>query len=158
MKIHRSLSDQVIYDRILPFLSEKTADRPVIFLSIIHFYEAFSISFYKDLKECAKAQGLFRLSEIVASVEKDELRHLAGLELLIEELPKRHSGLMDRLWMRAALELVLLDIRTAPWALHNRHIRQNLSYIGLSPSSIDRKATESAQKTLQFISNAFKPD
>jgi hypothetical protein len=153
-KTKKSVSDLVIYDTILPKLGRLFRDWPVGPLVCIQFYEAFSLYFYKLLKECATRDELFGLVSILEAIEKDELRHLSGIGVLVQKW-KETKGLPGKLevtGIRALLQLLLIDIDLAPWAIHNREVRRSALAIGLDVQKMGKAARKSANETLEKLS------
>jgi ribonucleotide reductase beta subunit family protein with ferritin-like domain len=83
VKTKRSLTDRVIYDRILPRLADRAKDRPVSFALATYFLESMAEYVYRELKKSTIADGLTGLTKLIESIERDERRHLAGIECLI---------------------------------------------------------------------------
>jgi hypothetical protein len=152
VKRRRSGSDIVVYGMLLPGFSRIGRSRPAYLLTALHFYEAFSLEFYQTLKDLAARDGLPSLVRLIQLVEKDELRHRAGLEALIREDRRRHGapGATDRLAIRSLLQLLLFDIDVRPWAFHNRRVRRNAIVIGIDPEAMGRGAAEAARESLAF--------
>jgi rubrerythrin len=152
-KTYRSQSDLVVYDTILPKVTKALSHRPACLIGILHFYEMFSLDFYKELKVRATDNGLKNLVTLIQTLEKDELRHLACLELLMENLEKRSRlGItFDKLSLRAVLELLMADINTREWALHNRHVRKNVLSIGLKPADMAGNARKATKKATELV-------
>ena len=155
VKSRRTGSDVMVYDTLLPQIARVGTIKPLYFLAMLHFYEAFSVHFYKSLKRVAEADKLPGLVALIQAIEKDELRHLAGLEglVLLHHAKKGQPGVLDLLAMRVLLGLLLIDIKTAPWAFFNRKVRRNVTCIGLIPETMDHDALQAAKHSLRFVQN-----
>ena len=88
------------------------------------------------------------------AIEKDELRHVTGVETLCRIAVERNGrgpGPVDRLAIRALLEVMMLDVNMSRWAIHNREVREHFVKLGISPASIGRAAREARSRTLKFV-------
>jgi hypothetical protein len=152
-KTKRSHSDVIVYDTILPKITSALGRSPACLIGILYFYEIFSVDFYKSLKEKAHQSSLPQLVTLIQALEKDELRHLACLETLMAHLEPRGrlKTSVDQLALRAILELLMIDIETSPWAIHNRKVRKTVLTIGLSPATLSKSARRAAKKALHLI-------
>jgi hypothetical protein len=151
-KRKRSLSDRVVYDTLLPWVATFARRRPICALALLRFYEAFSVDFYRVLRRLAERDGLTGLLGIIRSIEKDELRHLAGLEELIRRLRARgqKTSWFDRAVVRVVLFALLADIDLRAWAVHNRQVRQHAREVGIDPIEMRRQAVKAARHSLGF--------
>ena len=149
----RTASDILVYDTLLPKITSALALRPACLLGILYFYEIFSVDFYKVLKSRAHAHDLPGLFDLLQTLEKDELRHLACLQALMDRLPARSLAgrISDAAFLRSTLELLLIDINPSRWAYHNRHVRKNVLTLGMDPIKMSTDARKSARRALQFI-------
>ncbi len=132
----RSLASRLFYDALLPQASELTGKRyPLTALAMIYFYEVFSKYVYGELKILAERDGLTRLVKLVEIIEKDERRHLAGIETIfgIYQENVRKVDFRDLYLTRAALLIARIDLTQKPWAFHNRKLRERLLCLGISP-------------------------
>ncbi|MBI3554965.1 MAG: hypothetical protein HY074_01725 [Deltaproteobacteria bacterium] len=151
-KKHKSTTDVVVYGVLLPRFAKLGRFKPLYLLAPLRFYEAFSLEFYKVLKRLAQSDGLPQLVLLIQQIEKDELRHLAGLDTLVRAhrdsagAPTR----ADLVMIRSVLNLLLFDINIAPWAVHNRRVRRNALAIGIDPAQMSRDARGAAEDALQF--------
>ncbi len=151
-KTHRSTTDVIVYGFLLPKFSTLGQKKPLYLLTPLRFYEAFSLEFYNILKVLAVADELPQLVSLIQSIEKDELRHLAGLDALVREY-RESSGVPsagDLLLINSVLKLLLFDINIAPWAVHNRRVRRNALAIGINPDKMGRDARGAAAEALRF--------
>ena len=151
-KKHRSGTDLVVYGFLLPHFSRLGRYKPLYLLTPLRFYEAFSLEFYKVLKILAQADGLPRLVALIQSIEKDELRHLAGLDTLVHKY-RENTGTPSRadlMLIRSVLNLLLFDINIAPWAVHNRKVRRNALTIGIDPAKMGHDARGAADDAFRF--------
>jgi hypothetical protein len=153
VKTRRSLMDRIVYDTILPRIAFLGERRPLFFVGILRFYEAFSLDFYKTLRRLAERDRLPVLLQLIQAIEKDELRHLAGLEALGRALRARQGApsRAELLVVRGILELLLFDINTRAWALHNRRVRRTVLSIGLDPDEMARDARKAAARTIELL-------
>jgi hypothetical protein len=119
---------------------------------MLRFYEAFSVDFYRVLKRLAERDRLSALLGIIRTIEKDELRHLAGLEELMRRLQGRGRGAtwLDRMIVRGVLFVLLIDIDLRPWAVHNREVRRNALNVGINPIEMNVQAVKAARSSLGF--------
>jgi rubrerythrin len=152
-KTKRSHSDVVVYDTILPKITSALSRSPACLIGILYFYEIFSVDFYKTLKEKATDCSLPHLVSLIQTIEKDELRHLACLETLMAHLEPRSKvkKIADRLILKSILSLLMIDIETSSWAIHNRRVRETVLRIGLSPIEMSQSAKKAAKKATRLI-------
>jgi rubrerythrin len=151
-KKKRSVSDRVVYDTLLPWVSAFARRRPICALAILRFYEAFSVEFYRVLRRLAERDGLSGLLGIIRSIEKDELRHLAGLEELIRRLKSRgaRATLFDRGIIRSVLFVLMVDIDLRGRAFHNREVRRHAREVGIDPVEMHAQAVKAARNSMEF--------
>jgi rubrerythrin len=149
----RTFSDRVVYDTLLPGVAWLARRRPLCALAMLRFYEEFSVEFYSVLKLLAERDGLSGLLGHIRAIEKDELRHLAGLEELIRKLVERGGGARaSDVWLsRGILRVLLVDIDTRGWALHNRRVRSNALAIGIDPGVMSAQAERAAAASIEFL-------
>jgi hypothetical protein len=151
-KRRRSLSDRIVYDTFLPKIAQAARKRPMLALAMLRFYEAFSIDFYRTLKKLALGDGLESLNTIIRSIEKDELRHLAGLEELIRRLKARgvRPAMLDRALIRTILFVLVADIDIRAWAIYNRKVRKRACAVGIDPDTMSAQARKAARESMRF--------
>lgn len=149
VKTKRTTSDKIIYDRVFPRLARLFRRKPLYGLSMLHFIENYGVSFYRGFKAQAEADGLHELVRLLKQIEKDELRHMAGLDALIAILEHGAAPLTltDKLWIRGCLEAMALDINMRPWAVHNREVRDHVLKLDLDPEALTRAARAAVTKT-----------
>ncbi|MBI3541685.1 MAG: hypothetical protein HY075_00200 [Deltaproteobacteria bacterium] len=152
-KRRKSLSDVVVYGTLLPGFARVGHRKPLYLLAALRFYEAFSLDFYKILKTLATTDGLHSLVVLIQTIEKDELRHLAGLDALVRAHCEEHGppSAADLLGIRSLLNLLLFDINIAPWAVYNRRVRRNALAIGVEPARMNRDARAAAEDAVRFV-------
>ena len=124
-----TLTDRIIYQGLFKWLKAGAARRPIAFILGLYFYELVAVDFYDQVKRQARVDGLPALEKLVASVEKDELRHRAGLKLLLGLLRERSrkADVIDETFTRFVIRLIEVDIDASPAALHNRKLRERLT-------------------------------
>lgn len=151
----RSLASRVIYDRLLPKVAESFREHPIVGLALLLTYERFSLKFYPQLREAAEKDGAAVLLQLVQRVEKDELRHLAGVEALIGREIRRNGPVSAGTLVaaRAALAIFRVDSSMSPLALHNREVRGHLLALGFDLPALNRESGECVATTLNFISS-----
>ena len=155
VKSRRTLMDQVLYDRVIPGVARVFRSKPTYGLALLHAYEKFSIVFYERLIHEARQDGAQSLLTILTSIEKDERRHIAGMEQLLRLELSRTGGasFTDRAAMRAILNLMLVDVDMRPWALHNREVREHLVRLGFDPLAVTSAARATAEDTLSLVAS-----
>jgi hypothetical protein len=149
-KKKRTAADRVLYDGILPRVARRFRSKPAYGLALLHCYERFSLTFYERLRREAQADGAQNLLTLIRAIERDELRHVAGMEALLDrEVEKRGGRLsaLDRAAVAGILRLMLVDVDMRPWALHNRELRGHLVRLGFDPAGLVRAAQEAARET-----------
>ncbi len=157
-KKRRSGSDVVVYGFLLPQFARLGSLKPLYLLTPLRFYEAFSLEFYKSLKKLAATDGLNSLVQLIQTIEKDEFRHLAGLEILMREHRDKSGdpSAADLLVIRSMMQVLLFDIEISPWAIHNRRVRRNAMAIGIDPVQMGRDARGAAEDAIQFAKGTKK--
>ncbi len=151
----RSLASRVIYDRLLPMVAESFRENPIVGLALLLTYERFSLKFYPQLRAAAEKDGAENLLQLVRRIEKDELRHLSGVEALIGREIQRNgpASAATLVAARAALAIFRVDSSMSPLALHNREVRGHLLDLGFDLRALNREARECVETTLNFISS-----
>ena len=120
-----SFSSKIIYGRILPWVSHRVSEHhPVLILILVYFYEVYSQFIYEEAKKSANRFGLTSLADLIERIQKDERRHLKGIETVVEYYQKevRAFGTKDWFLAKSALQIARVDLAQAPWAIHNREI------------------------------------
>ncbi len=148
VKRHKTLTDRLIYEGVLPMVTHLGRRRPRYILAIVQFFEVFSVPFYGEVRLRAQARGLGELVELFAMIERDERRHVGGIGYLL----KRDREIFgpttwyDIVVICGVLSLFLLDINASRWALYNQRMRRNVCTIGLDPKRMNREALATAKK------------
>lgn len=153
VKTKRTVTDQVVYDTILPKLSKFFVKNPAYGLALIDFLETYSVPVYNDLRQQAEVDGLSNLVEIFKVMTKDEIRHRTGVRHLLE-IRKCEKGPMrrwERAFVRSSVELMVLDLKMSKWAIHNREIRTHLQKISISTEKMDAIARETVQAIMRGL-------
>ncbi len=143
VKTKRTLSDRIIYDQIFSRLESLVLARPLPFVATLLFYEIFAEDFYAQLREKAEVMQLPHLASYLRNVQKDELRHRAGIKWLFSywnyaNLPVHKT---DTIWMKAMIFIVKMDISASWWAFWNRRLRKSLKVLGINPNQYSNKTT-----------------
>ena len=151
-KKKRSLTDRIIYDRALPQLAKIARHRPVAFALGVSFLEKYASHIYVDVKRSAERDGLPGLTRLLEAVEKDERRHMVGIEAVIDELMRSGKiDRVDRVTARVILGLFLVDVSQSPYAIYNRHVRMNMLALGIDPDFIDGRGRHYAREALAIL-------
>ena len=150
VKKSRTWSDRVIYDRVLPLMAQAFRYRPLYGFALLDTYENFATEFYAPLRTQAQADGAQNILSLLQAIEKDELRHVAGMEYLLDRELARQGGLRrgDRAAIATLLNVLVLDVDFSPWALHNREIRAHLCELGVPPEGVTATARRMRDHTL----------
>lgn len=158
VKSHRTLSDQVIYDQALPQVSKIFKTKPLYGLAMLSFFEVYGINFYRNFKQQAQADGLRELARVVEQIEKDEIRHLRGLDLLLQYYFLSGGKLtwLDQKAIAACLKLLVLDVNMTSWAIHNREVRSSAIKIELDPKQLTQGARSAAKQIQSKMRNHQK--
>lgn len=143
----------MIYDRIFPRIASSFRHKPLYGFALIYCYERLSISFYSQLRPEAQADGAQNLLTLLQTIEKDELRHIAGQEQLLKEEIRLQGGLKigDLKAVSAILGIMLLDVDMRPWALHNREVRAHLLNLGVNTDEFSATARRMRDATLELM-------
>jgi rubrerythrin len=150
-KKKKTLADQVIYGGLFTLFRRFAGTRPLPFIAALFFYESYSERFYDRLQKAAERDGLPVLREMVQRIEKDELRHRAGLKLILKEWSTL-KGRADRidLWLtKTLISVVKADVDTS--AFYNERVRRNMDTLGLGPSELDGFAGDYAAKSVAEV-------
>jgi rubrerythrin len=152
-KKSRTLSDRIFYERLLPAMSQTFRYKPLYGFALLYCYERFAMAFYVPLRTKAQTDGAQNLLSLLQSIEKDELRHVAGMEHLLKEEIRAQGGLRlgDLKAVRAMLSLMLVDINMSSWAFHNRDIRAHLQELDISPDEVTQTGRRMRDATLELM-------
>jgi hypothetical protein len=150
-KKHRTLTDRMIYDGVLPRLVKSFRRKPIPGLAMIHAYEKISLPYYAALRREAQADGAQNLVTLIRIIEKDELRHVAGVEALLGQEIARNGGLswLDQGMIRGVLQMVRTDADLGPWAFHNRELRTCIERLGIDADALMVSFVEAMGETLE---------
>lgn len=148
-----TLSDRLIYQGLLPRIAEGFSKRPLYGIALLHCYEKFAVNLYTEIKREAGKDGALELLKLIQAIEKDELRHIAGMEILLKLEVKRNRKNVRTAQVITALSLgvVLLDVNMSSFAFHNRELRARLNSLGISPEFVNRCARNAAKSTFSFF-------
>jgi hypothetical protein len=143
VKTQKTLSDRIIYDQIFARLHNLILKRPLPFIATLLFYEIFAEDFYAQLRSKAETMNLPQLTCYLRGIQKDELRHRAGVKWLFSywgqsNLPVYKS---DVFWMNLMIFIVKMDISASWWAFWNRRLRRSLKTLDIQPDYFSEKAS-----------------
>ena len=144
-------SDRLIYQGLLPRVAESFTRRPIYGIALLHCYEKFAVHLYTEMKREAEKDDSHSLLKLIQAIEKDELRHIAGMETLLTLEVKKNKSLSTRALTTLSLGVVLLDVNMSPFAFHNRELRSRLMSLGISPRFVNQCAKNAAKSTLSFF-------
>lgn len=149
----RTFSDKVFYDKILPAISSSFLRKPLYGFALLYCYERFAGLFYAPLRNSAQADGAQNLLNLIQSIEKDELRHVAGMEYLMKEEIRRQGGLKwgDMPAVSAMLGIMLVDLDMSVWAVHNREVREHIENLGIDPAEVTQMGRQMRHETLELM-------
>ena len=153
----QSLSSKIIYGNVLPFVSRATcANHPMLVLIVVYFYEVYSQFIYSEAKKAARRDELPELVSLIERIEKDERRHLAGIEAVTEFYQNEVKSFKTSDWFLAkmALQIARIDLAQAPWAIHNRELAKQVSCLGISTEAWHARGEIAEQKSLELILKA----
>lgn len=152
-KKKKTITDQIIYDRVFKILKNWGERKPLPFLATLLFYEMFAEEFYDQLKLKAKLDGLPQLYRFFSIVQKDELRHRAGLNALFKLWEKQSWPIYksDLLMTRLLMTVVKADINTHRLAFYNRRLRRNLRILGIDLADFTHKTLAFGEQAYQKI-------
>jgi rubrerythrin len=153
VKRKKSITDRVIYDGVFRGIKGLTEKRPLAIIVATLFYEWFAEEFYSDLVAAAQRDNLPGLKYLFEQIEKDEKRHRAGLKavLALWKLQGKSVDTVDLAYTKTLLNIVRLDVNTAPWAFYNKKLRRNLTIIGMSPDKIYSRSKDYADKAFNEL-------
>jgi len=153
VKKKKTLTDVVIYKGIFSGVKQFSDKRPLPILTAILFYEWFAEEFYSELMGQAEKDKLHNLKKLFERIEKDELRHRAGIKALLA-LWRKEGKKIDRtdyVLTQVLLGVTRLDVNTAQWAFYNKRLRTNLSALGLDTEKIYKQSKAYADKALREL-------
>lgn len=153
-KKQRTFTDRVIYDFLFQKLRAQAAHRPLPFLTTLYFYELYAEEFYSQLKKQSEVFKMPHLTEFFSTIQKDELRHIAGLKALIQvwSQEKWSANLYDLVLTKFLMWVVRLDVNTGWWAFYNKKLKRNMKILGLDPEFFYKESSRHAQNSY----NKFK--
>lgn len=152
-KKKKTLTDMIIYQGIFRGVSLVSEKRPLPIIVAILFYEWFAEEFYSELLAIADADQLINLKNLFIQIEKDELRHRAGIKALlgIWKIEGRKIDKIDILYTKILLGVTRLDVNTASWAFYNKKLRRNLTNLGMDTEKIYRNSKAYADKAIREL-------
>ncbi len=153
VKKKKTLTDVVIYKGIFGGVKQISARRPLPIITAILFYEWFAEEFYAELTALAEKDQLFNLKKLFERIEKDELRHRAGIKALLALWKKegRKIDKTDYLLTQFLLGVTRMDVNTASWAFYNKRLKTNLKALGLDTEEIYERSKAYAKKALDEL-------
>lgn len=152
-KKKKTVTDIVVYKGIFRGVSLISEKRPLPIIVAILFYEWFAEEFYSDLINRAQKDNLPQLKNLFVQIEKDELRHRAGIKALLA-IWKSEGNTIDRtdyFYTNLLLNITRLDVNTAEWAFYNKKLRRNLTILGLDTKTIYSRSKSYADKALSEL-------
>jgi rubrerythrin len=157
-KNKKTLTDLIIYKGIFKGVSEISEKRPLPIITAILFYEWFAEEFYAELMDTAEKDKLFNLKKLFERIERDELRHRAGIKALLALWKKEGKKIdqFDLICTKFLLGVTRLDVNTASWAFYNKKLKTNLTALGLDTEKIYTRSKAYAQKALDELALEIK--
>lgn len=158
VKKKKTLTDIVIYKGVFAGVKQISDKRPLPIITAILFYEWFAEEFYSELMAQAEKDKLHNLKKLFERIEKDELRHRAGIKALLA-LWKKEGRKIDRtdyLLTQFLLGVTRMDVNTASWAFYNNRLKTNLTALGLDTESIYQRSKAYAQKALDELAGEIQ--
>lgn len=149
-KMHRTLTDKLIYDSLLPKIARVFSSRPICGLALLLFFESYATLFYKKIRKAAQTDQLSKLSNLIGQIEKDEFRHLAGIRLVLAGLISK-TRWYDKALTALLLRVAVFDLNMSKWAIYNKKVRQGISRIGLDPDLLTHEAHVTAKNIYGYI-------
>ncbi len=140
-KDHKSISDYLFYEGIIPFLLKYLKRKPVRIYMLIYFFEKLSLYFYDSVNEFSKKKGLTKLSELIVDIKKDESRHIKGMSLMIDS-EKDVLTNMDKWIFIVIAKIISLDINVSGWAIHNKKMRKSFKTLKINPEDFMGRVDE----------------
>ncbi len=158
IKKKKTLTDIIIYKGIFSGVKQFSDKRPLPIITAILFYEWFAEEFYSELMAQAEQDKLHNLKKLFERIERDELRHRAGIKALLA-LWKKEGKKIDRtdyLLTQILLGVTRLDVNTASWAFYNKTLRANLTALGLNTEKIYARSKAYADKALRELESQIE--
>lgn len=153
VKKQRTFTDRVIYDFLFAKLKHWGAHRPLPFLATLYFYELYAEEFYSQLKAQSEKFKLPHLQSFFTTIQKDELRHIAGLKALIQVWKENQwpATKLDLLLTRFLMWVVQTDVNTSKWAFYNKKLKTNMQVLGLDPEFFYQEAHRQARVSYEKL-------
>jgi hypothetical protein len=159
-KKKKTITDIVVYKGIFRGVSLISAERPLPIIIAILFYEWFAEEFYSELMNRAAEDNLPNLKNLFMHIEKDELRHRAGIKALLAIWRSEGKKIdkVDIYLTKVLLGVTRMDVNTASWAFYNKRLRRNLTNLGLDTEKIYRNSKAYADKAIaELVVQAGSP-
>lgn len=146
-KKKKTFTDRFVYDFLFKKIKTFASHRPLPFLTTLYFYELYAEEFYSQLKKQSAHFQLPHLNEFFSTIQKDELRHIAGLKALIQVWAQEKWAVtwMDLALTRFLMTIVHFDVNTSRWAFYNKRLRRNMMTLGLDPEFFQKEAARHAR-------------
>ncbi|MGZ3788582.1 MAG: hypothetical protein ACXVLQ_08675 [Bacteriovorax sp.] len=158
-KKKKTITDIVIYKGIFKGVREISEKRPLPIIVAILFYEWFAEEFYSELMNRASEDKLINLKNLFECIEKDELRHRAGIKALLAIWKSEGKKIdkIDLFYTKLLLGVTRMDVNTANWAFYNKRLRKNLAALGMDTEKIYERSKSYAEKAiLELVSEINK--
>jgi ribonucleotide reductase beta subunit family protein with ferritin-like domain len=149
-----SLGSKIIYGKVLPFISETVSARnPILILIVVYFYEVYSQFIYEEAKKSARRDELSSLAALIERIEKDERRHLAGIEAVTRYFQAEIRAFTQKDWLmaKAAIQVAKIDLAQASWAVHNRELARRVEVLGISSERWHDRRKIAEERCLQLL-------
>lgn len=145
-KKRRTITDKIVYDFLFQKIKTLASNRPLPFLTTLYFYELYAEEFYSQLKKQSAHFKLANLNDFFGTIQKDELRHIAGLKALIQiwSQQKWSVGWLDLALTKFLMFIVRFDVNTGSWAFYNKRLRRNMTILGLDPGFFHNESKKHA--------------
>lgn len=145
-KKKKTFTDKFVYGFLFQKIKALASHRPLPFLTTLYFYELYAEVFYSQLKKQSQQFNLPHLNEFFGVIQKDELRHIAGLKGLIQiwREEKWQVKWIDLALTRFLMGVVNFDVNTSRWAFYNKKLRRNMETLGLDPDFFRQEARRHA--------------
>lgn len=158
VKKKKTFTDILVYQGIFSGVKQISEKRPLPIITAILFYEWFAEEFYAELVTQAENDKLFNLKKLFERIEKDELRHRAGIKALLALWKKEGKNIdrIDYLCTQFLLGVTRMDVNTANWAFYNKRLRANLTALGLDTEKIYTRSKAYAQKALDELASEIQ--
>ncbi len=150
-KKKRTITDHIVYDFLFQKIKALASHRPLPFLTTLYFYELYAEEFYSQLKKQSEHFKMPHLFELFSVIQKDELRHIAGLKALIQiwQQKKWPVSRMDLALTKLLMMIVRFDVNTSWWAFYNKKLRRNMTTLGLDPHFFYQEANRHAKNSYE---------